>query len=140
MPRCRPLCNCQEHSLDLLMCLNDSIRIKSVNLASSGSKKHKVLFYDKKSHRRQRVELLTTLPVLVETFHEHRGTLVVALVPCWATNTERAPAAKKIYMVLREVDFCPLSETPSLTSVFNVPPKMQKNNNNKLENEFSNPE
>ena len=44
------------------------------------------------------------------------------------TNTERAPAVKEIVIVLREVDVCPLSETPSFTSVFSD----AKNNNNKL--------
>ena len=32
------------------------------------------------------------------------------------TNTERAPAANEIFMVLQEVDFLPLSKTPSFTS------------------------
>ena len=47
-----------------------------------------------------------------------------------ANNTERAPAATEILMVLREVDFCPLSETPSFTSVFNDTPKMRNKKNN----------
>ena len=33
-----------------------------------------------------------------------------------ATNTERAPAANEILMVLQEVDFFPLSKTPNFTS------------------------
>ena len=37
-----------------------------------------------------------------------------------ATNTERAQPAKEILMVLREVDGCPLRETPSFTSVLNA--------------------
>ena len=43
-----------------------------------------------------------------------------------ATNTERAPAAKEILMVVREKDFYSLSETPSFASVFNDTPKMRK--------------
>ena len=41
-------------------------------------------------------------------------------------TSERALAAKEILTVLREVSFCPLSETPSFTSVFNDTPKMRK--------------
>ena len=90
-----------------------------------GSKMLKVLFYDKRSHRRQRVESLGTLQVLVETFQEHYGSFVI-YISHRATNTERAPVVKEILMVLREADFCPLSETPSFTLVFNDTPKMRK--------------
>ena len=43
-----------------------------------------------------------------------------------ATNTEQAHPAKEILMVLRQVDFCPLWETPSFTSVLNDTPKLRK--------------
>ena len=36
-----------------------------------------------------------------------------------ATNTEQQPAVKEIVTVLREVDVCALSETPSINTVFN---------------------
>ena len=42
------------------------------------------------------------------------------------TNTEQAPAAKEILIVLQEEDFYPLSETPSFTSVFNDTTKVRK--------------
>ena len=54
-----------------------------------------------------------------------------------ATNTERAPATKEILRVSREVDFCPLWETPSSTSsmILQSCEKQQQE-----ANEFSNPE
>ena len=43
-----------------------------------------------------------------------------------ATKTERTQPAKEIFMVLRQVDFCPLWETPTFTSVLNDTPKLRK--------------
>ena len=55
-----------------------------------------------------------------------------------ATNTERAQPAKEILMVLREVDVCPLWETPSFTSVVNAwYSKVAKNSSNKLRNNLN---
>ena len=65
------------------------------HLASFGSKKRKVLFNEKKSQRRQRMESLTALQVLLKTFHEHHLSSTFHS----ATNTERAQPAKESLMV-----------------------------------------
>ena len=61
------------------MRLNNStkINIKFAIYLWFGSKKRKVLFNDKKSQRRQGMESLTTLQVLVETFHEQQDSFVI---------------------------------------------------------------